>query len=135
MCPILFRILSEYEDEYEDEYEEHVIFSSQNKGGYRLELIAQLSGPNITNVRYSVRAFNPHTGDSIDYDPSLGDLEEFGALLIALSDFAKLTIYADSRKRKKWLRKILNPEKIHRLAPAFGNAGDKGIILKGDTRA
>lgn len=95
-----------------------------------MQLVAQLKGPRVTNVRYLLRVYDPWKDDFIDYVATLSDFLELGTLFIAFSSFAKLTIKASSAKRVAWLKRILTPEKIHRLAPSFERFANKGGALE-----
>ncbi len=73
-----------------NEPEDHLIKEWANKGGYSLQVVARLSGEEITNVRYLIRLRDPARKYPIDYMASLETFRDFGCFMLALSRFAKL---------------------------------------------
>jgi len=98
----------------EAEIEEIIIEEYSNRGGFRLQIVAQVRGAGITNIRYIIRILNPKN-ESIDYMTDLNGFMSLGEILLDLHQFATLSIYANAKSVKK-LRKILTPENIKNMA-------------------
>jgi hypothetical protein len=94
----------------EEDIIDHVIWQEQNRGDYKISIVARLKGPNLYNVQYMVRLENPNY-ESIDYMLSLDGFKELGRLCLALNKFCKDPIIADEKQIKK-LQKLLTVENI-----------------------
>jgi hypothetical protein len=89
---------------------DHVIWKEENRGNYKISIVARLKGPNVSNVQYMVRLKNPDD-EAIDYMLSLDGFKKLGKLSIALSKFCKDPIFANE-KQVKTLEKLLTVENI-----------------------
>ncbi|MBM4400828.1 MAG: hypothetical protein FJ045_02635 [Crenarchaeota archaeon] len=94
----------------EEEIIDHVIWEEENRGDYRISIVARLKAPNLYNVQYMVRLENPDE-EAIDYMLSLDGFKKLGRLCLALSKFCKESIIADE-KQVKTLQKLLTVENI-----------------------
>lgn len=113
----------------EPEFAERTVWRETNNGGYKISLVARMAGPGVTNVQYLIRLRNPQ-GEHIDYMMTLNGFRRFGRLLVAMSKFAELKVYADSDEDIRWLNKTLSPKKIRELAGVFQNVAKKGVVLR-----
>jgi hypothetical protein len=98
----------------ESEIEEIIISEYQNKGGFRLQIIAQIRGAGITNIRYIIRILKPDK-TSIDYMTDLNGFMSLGQILLALHEFAKFPLYANAKSIEK-LRELLTEENIKTMS-------------------
>lgn len=85
---------------------ENILECEQNKGNYRLSIIAQFKdyGP----VVYTIRIEKPD-GTKADYISSLEGFRRFGELLLDLHSFAEERLYA---KDTRQLKELLTSENI-----------------------
>jgi len=97
-----------------EEIVDHEVWGHENRGRYKLSIIARLSGPLVSNVQYMLRIKNPD-GFSIDYMTTLNGFKELGELLQALYYFCKLPLYANEKHIDK-LKNLLTPENIKNFA-------------------
>lgn len=92
----------------EPEVEEVSLFQSSNKGGFLLDVVAELRS--WGNIRYFLRTY--HEEDTPDtwarYDPSLTDFRELGLLLLGLSELARTNLYATESTITAW-KQLLKP--------------------------
>lgn len=95
----------------EEEIIDHVIWKEENRGNYRISIVARLKAPNLYNIQYMVRLENPDE-DAIDYMLTLDGFKELGKLCLALSKFCKESIDATDEKQVKKLQKLLTVENI-----------------------
>ena len=72
----------------EEEIIDHVIWKEENRGDYKISIVARLKAPNLINVKYMVRLENPE-GEVIDYMLSLKGFKKLGRLCLALNKFCK----------------------------------------------
>ena len=93
---------------------DHEVWGQQNRGDYRISLVARLKGPLVSNVQFIVRLEEPE-GYSIDYMTTLKGFKELGELFLALHDFCKLPIYANEKHVDR-LKELLTAENIKNLA-------------------
>jgi len=98
----------------ESEIEEIIIKEYSNKGGFRLQIVAQIRGAGITNIRYIIRILKPDN-QSIDYMTDLNGFMSLGQILLAFHEFAKLPLYANAKSVEK-LRELLTLENIISMA-------------------
>lgn len=72
-----------------------VLFENMNKGGYVLQLVAEIEMQK--SIRFLLRTFNEAGSDydAQSYVPTLEDFREMGILLLGLSEFAKETMIWD----------------------------------------
>lgn len=85
---------------------ENIFAYEQNKGNYKLSIIAQLSDHD--SARYIIRIEKPE-GEKADYMSTLEGLKKFGELLIDLATFAEEKLYA---KDTQQLKELLTAENI-----------------------
>ena len=93
---------------------DHTIWHEQNKGNYKLSVVARLKGHLVSNVQYIVRLADSEDY-SIDYMTTLDGFRELGELFLALHDFCKLPIYANEKHVEK-LKELLTAENIKKMA-------------------
>ena len=97
-----------------EEIVDHEVWGDQNKGGYKISIVARLKGPLVSNVQYILRLQEPQ-GYTIDYMSNLVGFKEVGELLQALHDFCKLPLYANEKHVDR-LKELLTPENIKKFA-------------------
>jgi len=99
------------------EYEEIVLFDETNKGGYKIQVIAQLMGPDVGNVRYLLRVSEPpqEDGGSIDYICTVDGFRKIGKLCTALATVVKSPLFATEKNIQK-IRKFLTADKLETVA-------------------
>jgi hypothetical protein len=83
---------------------ENILLHEQNKGNYKLQIIAQFTNP----IRYLIRIQKPN-GEKSDYASSLEGFKQFGELLLALNKFAEEKLYA---RNPDHLKELLTAENI-----------------------
>jgi len=93
---------------------DHEIWGQENKGQYKLSIIARLKGPLVSNVQYILRLEEPE-GYSIDFMTTLDGFKELGELFQALHYFCRLPIYANETHAER-LKNLLTSENIKNFA-------------------
>jgi len=98
-----------------DETEEKIIFEEENKGGYKLQLIAKLRGYNASNILYVIRIRQPveMIGDDvcIEYVTSVDGFKAFGELCLALSRIVKHPMFVNESNIEK-IKELLTSDNI-----------------------
>jgi hypothetical protein len=100
----------EEEEKSLEEVIDHVIWKEENRGDYKISIVARLKAPHLYNVKYMVRLENPDE-EIIDYVLSLEGFKKLGKLCLALNKFCRDPIIADEKQVKK-LEKLLTFENI-----------------------
>ncbi len=100
-----------------EDFVEKEIYSEENRGGFRISVVARLSGPGVSNIQYRIRLADPENPDfPIDYMPTLGSFERIGALLLSLGELAKKSIYVQTpQEADTWVR-VLEPRIVRVVA-------------------
>ena len=97
-----------------EEIIDHVIWNEENRGRYKISIIARLKGPSVYNVQYMVRLEHPEKED-FDFMLTLDGFKELGELFIALHDFCKEPILVNETNVDK-LKVLLTSENIKNYA-------------------
>ena len=100
-----------------EDYDEKEIYAEENKGGYRISIVARLGGPGVTNIQYRIRLSEPDNPDfPIDYLPTLDGFQKLGVLLISLRELAKESRYVETPEQADAWARILSPALIQVIA-------------------
>lgn len=83
---------------------ENTLLFEENRGHYKLSIIAQFTNP----VRYIIRIQEPN-GTTANYVSTIEGFKKFGELLLDLHSFAEEKLYA---KDTEQLKETLTPENI-----------------------
>ncbi|MFB3889974.1 MAG: hypothetical protein ACE14S_10820 [Candidatus Bathyarchaeia archaeon] len=103
-------MVEEKEKPLEQEIIDHVIWDDENKGDYKIAIVARLKAPKLYNIRYMLRLINPDN-EVIDYMLSLNGFRKLGKLCLALSKFCEDPIIAGEQQVKE-LQRLLTYENI-----------------------
>jgi len=111
-----------------EEIIDHVIWEQENRGQYKISIIARLKGPRVYNVQYVVRLEHPRK-EGLDFMLTLDGFKELGELFIALHDFCKEPILVNETNVDK-LKQLLTTENIKNYTQISAlKCGEKGKVV------
>ncbi|MFH0748719.1 MAG: ribonuclease HI family protein [Candidatus Bathyarchaeota archaeon] len=104
------------ESQVSQEGKENVLLQESNKGGYKLEVLAQFEDPDP--VAYILRVSTPE-GTKVDYRSTVEGFRNVGDLLLALHYFAQTKLYPKDVAK---LREVLTSENMKSFAEVLKSA-------------